>query len=320
MATSRIPRILSTFNRCTRRWVPAPAGLPTAGQDLINLKLATWNIDAFSPRPVARASAIIDKLLKSPQTTSDVLFLQEVSPAVRVHLLNDARIRAGFFVTDAEDDKSLSNVPFTTMTFLSKGRFSFFTPRNDHTARAVTRFKFPSKYGRDALCTDICLPLSNPRSLATTQQVRLINVHLDSLTSTLHYRQEQMRIVRNILGPANDKQEEGHRNLGLIAGDFNAICKEDQYLILNNGLTDAWVSLYGNGIANSDGWSWGYEKRQNNFVPKRLDRIAITERLEPVEMYVMHPGTIAVPKPGGEGDAEVRWSDHAGLSCRFKIE
>ena len=262
----------------------------------------------------------MNRLLKSPQATSDILFLQEVRPGVRVHLLNDARIRAGFFVTDAEDGSSFNNVPFTTMTLLSKASFSSFTPRNDYTATSVNRFKFPSRYKRDALCTDICVPLSNPGSFATTKLLSFVNVHLDSLASTLPYRGEQMRIVRNIVGPTNDQQEQENLKLGLIAEDFNAVCKEDQELIRNNGLVDAWISLYGTGTDKFDPWTWGCQNLQNNFVPKRLDRIAMTEGLEAVDMYVMHPGTIAVPRPGGEADGEVRWSDHAGLNCRFSIK
>lgn len=126
-----------------------------------------------------------------------------------------------------------------------------------------------------------------------------------------------METVRNILVPTNDQLGDGQRNLGLVAGDFNAVCRDDQGLIAKNGLVDAWVSLYGNGAAKSEGWIWGYEKRQNRFIPRRLDRIAMTGGLQPIGMDVIYPGTIAIPKPGEERDADVRWSDHAGLTCRI---
>ncbi|KAH8887237.1 hypothetical protein GQ53DRAFT_656584 [Thozetella sp. PMI_491] len=314
MAIPRISRILSTFSPCTRRWVPTPPGLPTANKNLTNLSLSTWNIDAFSPRPVARASAIIDRLLTCPSTTSDIIFLQEVNREVRSYLLCDARIRAGFFTTDAENEIAFNAVPFTTMTLLSKACFTSFTTRDDAIATPVTRFKFPSQYGRDALCIDVSLPLPKSRSILPIQQqswqcLRLINLHLGSLASILHYRKEQMRIVGSILC----------RSVGPIDGDCNAISQDDQELIARNGLVDKWVHLYGNNTARSGGWTWGYEKRRDNLPPGRLDRVAMTEGLEPIEMHIIHPGSIRIPKPGKERDIEIRWSDHAGLNCRFQV-
>ncbi|PTB57197.1 hypothetical protein M431DRAFT_518884 [Trichoderma harzianum CBS 226.95] len=310
MVIPRISRILSTFSPYARRWVPTPPGLPTVNQNLTSLCLSTWNIDAFSPRPVARASAIIGRLLTDPSATGDIIFLQEVSREVRDYLLYDDRIRAGFFITDTEDEIAFNAVPFATITLVSKACFTSFTPKNDIIVTSM-----------DALCTDVILP--RPKSILPTQQrwqhLRLINVHLDSLASTLHYRKEQMRIVGNILCPTDDQKENGQRSLGLIAGDFNAISQDDQELVARNGLVDAWVRLYGNNTAKSGGWTWGYEKRQNNLMPRRLDRVAMTEGLEPIDMYTTYPGVIAIPKPGKERDSEVRWSDHAGLNCSFRI-
>ncbi|KAK0767236.1 hypothetical protein N5P37_000970 [Trichoderma harzianum] len=294
-----------TFSPYARRWVPTPPGLPTVNQNLTSLCLSTWNIDAFSPRPVARASAIIGRLLTDPSATGDIIFLQEVSREVRDYLLYDDRIRAGFFITDTEDEIAFNAVPFATITLVSKACFTSFTPKNDIIVTSM----------------DVILP--RPKSILPTQQrwqhLRLINVHLDSLASTLHYRKEQMRIVGNILCPTDDQKENGQRSLGLIAGDFNAISQDDQELVARNGLVDAWVRLYGNNTAKSGGWTWGYEKRQNNLMPRRLDRVAMTEGLEPIDMYTTYPGVIAIPKPGKERDSEVRWSDHAGLNCSFRI-
>ncbi len=326
MATPKISRILSTFSSCTRRWVPTPPGLPTVSQNLTNISLSTWNINAFSPRPVARTSAMIDHLLTRPSTTCDIIFLQEVSREVRAYLLCNVHIRAGFFITDAEDEIALNGVPFTTMTLLSKAWFTSFTARGNTPATPVTRFKFPSQYGRDALCTDVSLPLPKsgpllPEQQQTWQRLRLLNLHLDSLASTLHYRKEQMSIVGRILRRGNDEREDGQRSIGLMAGDCNAISQEDQELIPKNGLIDAWSQLHGNDTAKSEGWTWrdGNEKRRDKLPLGRLDRVATTAGLEPIEMHIIHPGTIKVPRPGREGDGEVRWSDHAGLNCRFQI-
>jgi len=51
-------------------------------------------------------------LLRHGQLILDhVLFLQEVTLDVRASLLNDARVRAAFLVTDAEDQTSFVGVP-----------------------------------------------------------------------------------------------------------------------------------------------------------------------------------------------------------------
>ena len=66
---------------------------------------------------------------------------------------------------------------------------------------------------------------------------RLINVHLDSLGDKLHYRVRQMNILADIL------REPGCGG-GIIAGDFNAICPEDDGLIGKNKLVDPWVVIH----------------------------------------------------------------------------
>lgn len=39
---------------------------------------------------------------------------------------------------------------------------------------------------------------------------------------------------------------------------------------------------------------------------KRPDHIAMTEGLEPLEILVLRPGIITVPKPGQKRDGEIR--------------
>lgn len=51
-------------------------------------------------------------------------FLQEVTSNVRAFLLDDARVRAAFLETDAEDQTSFENVPFATMMLLSSVPFA----------------------------------------------------------------------------------------------------------------------------------------------------------------------------------------------------
>jgi tyrosyl-DNA phosphodiesterase 2 len=88
MITNRLSRTLSAFNRSTRRWEPIP--LPNVQSQVTQrLSLTSWNIDAFSPRPVSRAKLILSHILEEPKSP-DILFLQEVTPEVRASLLDDA--------------------------------------------------------------------------------------------------------------------------------------------------------------------------------------------------------------------------------------
>ncbi|KAH8997848.1 Endonuclease/exonuclease/phosphatase [Lactarius hatsudake] len=311
MATNRLWRTLSAFNPSTRMWAPVHSR-NAQSQVTQRLSLTSWNIDAFSSRAVSRAKLILGHIFEGPKS-SDIIFLQEVTPDVRASLLDDARVRAAFLVTDAEDPTSFEKVPFATMTLLSSARFASsldsqkegdgIEAREKLMLGRVSRVTLPSKYGRDALCVDI-MPPTTPGTV-----FRLINVHLDSLGDTLHFRAQQMEILADLL------REPGCGG-GLIAGDFNAISPEDDGLVDKNNLVDAWVALHGR--ANPDGATWGVGvERRDGLGPGRLDKVA-TMGLKAKEMEVLHPGPIEVPRPG-ENPVEIPWSDHCGLRCTFTI-
>ena len=325
MVTNRLWRALSAFNRSTRRWETIPLrnvqsqvtkrlSLTSRSIDTWTqgLSLISWNIDAFSPRPVSRAKLILSHILAEPKYP-DILFLQEVTREVRASLLDDARVRATFLVTDAEDQTSFEDVPFATMTLLSNACFTsgLYSQKEGDGIEGgekfmlgrVSRVILPSKYKRDALYVDI-VPPTRPSTV-----FRLINVHLDSLWHTLHYRAQQMEILANIL------REPGCSG-GIIAGDFNAISPEDAGLVDKNELIDAWVALHGR--ADSDGATWGVGvERQDGLGRGRLDKVAMMG-LKAKEMEVLCPGSIEVPRPG-ERSVEIPWSDHSGLRCTFTI-
>jgi len=118
---------------------------------------------------------------------------------------------------------------------------------------------------------------------------RLVNVHLDSLGDTLHYRARQMEILANVL------REPGCSG-GIIAGDFNAISPGDDGLVDKNELVDMWVALHGS--SDPDGATWGVGvERRDGLGPGRLDNVAMMG-LKAKEMKVLRPGPIEVPKPG----------------------
>jgi tyrosyl-DNA phosphodiesterase 2 len=311
MATNRLWRTLSAFDSSTRMWVPV-SSRNAQSQVIQRLSLTSWNIDGFSSRAVSRAKLILGHILEGPKSP-DIIFLQEVTPNVCTSLLDDARVRAAFLATDAEDQTSFEKVPFATMTLLSRARFAsdLDSPKEGVGIEGggkfmlgrVSRVTLPSKYERDALCVDI-IPPTAPGTV-----FRLINVHLDSLWDTLHYRAQQLEILANVL------REPGCGG-GIIAGDFNAISPEDDGLVNKAKLVDAWVALHGK--ADPDGATWGVGvERRDGLGWGRLDKVAMMG-LKATEIEVLRPGLIEVPRPG-EKPVEIPWSDHCGLRCTFTI-
>ncbi|KAJ4259656.1 hypothetical protein NW762_007586 [Fusarium torreyae] len=181
------------------------------------------------------------------------------------------------------------------MMLLSKDRFT------SSNLGPSWRVKFPSRFGRDALCCDIFVPsLSSPADTSTkTSQLRLINVHLDSLPIQPSKRPEQLSTVAGLLREAGQ---------GLVAGDFNPVLPEDDSLVQGNGLVDAWVELHN----SQPGFTWGVDGKQK-FPAGRLDKVAMLG-LRPVNIEVLHPDTVF-----GEDGRTVPWSDHSGLKCTFNL-
>ena len=243
----------------------------------------------------------------------DIVFLQEVASNARTSFLSNPRVRDGFFVTDAEDETSFDDVPFATVTLLSRARFASGLDSRKGSNETegerktllgpVFRVTLPSEYRRDALCVDIVSPTSPGTVL------RLINVHLDSLGHTLPNRVKQIKILAGILS------EPGCSG-GIIAGDFNAISPEDERLIGGNKLVDGWVALHGKTGPSGATWGVGIQCH-DGLQPGRLDRVA-TMNLKTTEMEVLRPGSITVPRPGKE-DVVIPLSDHCGLRCVFTI-
>lgn len=273
--------------------------------------MTSWNMDALSSRPVARARHLLSHIFDG-QRSSDIIFLQEVNLDVRASILNDPRVRSAFLTTDAEDQTAFEGVPFATMTLLSSARFAS-SPDSQKEGETeggeklelgrVFRVTLPSKYGRDGLCVEIVPPTAPDRVL------RLINVHLDTFWDMLPYRAQQLEMLTDVL------REPGCSG-GIIAGDFNAVTTEDQELLTKNGLVDTWLALHGTGNHDEATWGVGVERRDGRG-PRRLDKVAMVG-LEAHKMEVLRPGFIELPIPGGES-IDSPWSDHCGLRCTFTI-
>jgi len=272
-------------------------------------------LDAFSSRPIARAKLLLDDILKESKPP-DIIFLQEVTSAVHTSILGNPKVREAFLVTDAEDRTSFEGVPFANMTLLSRERFAFAFDLESQKQEdeveggvkfmlgPVSRITLPSKYGRCALSVDIIPPFTT-----TSTTYRLVNVHLDSLGDTLHYRTEQLEILANLL------RKPGCGG-GLIAGDFNAISSEDHALLDKNRLVDAWVALHGG--KGFDGATWGVDRERNpRLGPGRLDKVAMLG-VQAKVIEILRLGLIEVPKPGEPSDY-IPCSDHHGLRLTFTV-
>ena len=314
------------FDDAKERWGPIDAARTTsslgdrqktAGQDPQSLVLVTWNVDSSLPLPTSRISAIISRIL-SLTPAVDIIFLQEVSRAALSVMLNDVRIRQHWFSSEV-DTPNWRGHSFASMTLLSKERFAY--PKESSeipTLGPVWRVKYPSRFGREALCCDIFVPSPSPALGNPNARFRLVNVHLDSLPVHPSCRPRQISIIASILCSAGR---------GVVAGDFNPVLPEDETLVQDNGLVDAWVELR----SSEPGFTWGIDGKQH-FPPNRLDKVA-TVGLKAQDIEVLHPESITRPgklervksaedPPSHEQEHDVDelvpWSDHSGLRCSFK--
>ncbi|KAJ5700872.1 Endonuclease/exonuclease/phosphatase [Penicillium malachiteum] len=275
-------------------------------RDTSNLTLVTWNIDAGAPRTRERTTEIIN-FITSRDPKVDIILLQEVSKSALRYILEDERIRESW-ISSEPGDSAWGSRPFSTMTLLSKSRF---TLRSDSAIRSIARglvwrVNYPSRFGRDALCCDLILPPRGPGQSGT--RIRLANVHLDSLPIEPSYRPAQLSTVSSFLESAG---------CGLIAGDFNPVLPEDAILVESNGLTDAWKALH----PNDPGFTWGVDGKQR-FPPSRLDKVAFLG-LAPHSIEVLEPQILSTSdQPEHENpdpQEELLWSDHHGLLCSFNL-
>lgn len=294
------------FIPSTQTWSPVSTSEPPRqaselGRNLDpKFRIVTWNVDAGAHFSDSRLEAIVSHILGLKPAT-DIIFFQEVSKPALLHLLKDARIRESWFSTEA-DTTSWGGHIFATMMLVSKARFGPSDGSMPVSALgSVWRVKFPSRFGRDALCSDIFISSSSTDAPSQISRLRLINVHLDSLAIEPSRRPTQLSITAEMLREAAK---------GLIAGDFNPVLPEDNTLVAENGLVDAWTKVHD----SEPGFTWGVDGKQA-FPPGRLDKIAMLG-LQPHEIEVMHPGLI---KKDEFGVGQVPWSDHSGLRCTFEV-
>ena len=321
------------FDKSTGKWAPIqPSPLnaqrlgetaPTISQTP-NLQLLTWNIDAFGDRHESRMEGLLSKLqqMLTGDDGPDIVFFQEVSRKALAYLLQNVWARE-LWISSEADETNWADVPFATMTLLSRSRFS--VPSSNHGSEPastwspiaavssglfclgpVWRVKYPSRFNRDALCCDIFWK--------GTSRIRLINVHLDSLPIQPNQRPRQVAIAADLLRTAGVGR-------GVIAGDWNPVTEEDMALAQKNNLIDAWEYLH----PGESGFTWGLDGKGDPFPAGRLDRVAVLG-VRLIGIRVIHPETLPTATDskwegiaGDSREEEVSWSDHSGLVCSFAI-
>ena len=264
-----------------------------------SFRLVSWNVNADAPLPKSRMSALL-QVIKTTGA-ADVVFLQEVSTEGLAALLEDSWIQQNWYMSDV-DTSAFGNQKFISITLVSR----LWVTTDGSQLGAIWRVALPSRFGRDALYCDLILNSSSKQmSGKEPTRVRLINVHLDSLPINPSMRPRQVSICASYLRAAGR---------GIIAGDFNCILPEDDDLVSNNGLADAWAELH----PNDSGHTWGVYGEQS-FPPNRLDKVALFN-LNPSAMRVLQ--TSEMESYGAEMSADVaeqgsnaHFSDHLGLWC-----
>lgn len=276
-----------------------------------DLQLLTWNIDAFGDRHESRTEEILSNVRQMVADGSgpDIIFFQEVSKKALAYLLRSDWIR-DHWVSSEADETNWADVPFASMTLLSRSRFNSgsgpesasspptaaTTSTGSFSLGSVWRTKYPSRFKRDALCCDILWD--------RTTRIRLVNVHLDSLPIQPNLRPQQVAIAAGLLRTPGVGR-------GVIGGDWNPVTEQDLQLVQENGLVDAWEYLH----PGEDGFTWGLNGQGEPFPPGRLDKIAVLG-LELKSIKVVRPGALQTADDS-EDDTRVPCSDHSGLMCSF---
>lgn len=149
---------------------------------------------------------------------------------------------------------------------------------------AVYRVPFESQMHRDGLFVDLSMPQHGGTSSDASKNIRLCNVHLESLAFEPPLRPGQMKVVGEHL-------HEHGASAGLMAGDTNAIQDFDKTLAAENNLQDVYLSLDaadGGGVEDAEeGNTWGYQSKRDvrdKYPPRRMDKMFWCGDLRPVKL------------------------------------
>ncbi|PBK84713.1 hypothetical protein ARMGADRAFT_943131 [Armillaria gallica] len=267
---------------------PVPRALPDLPS---TMTIISWNVNFMAP-VVERLRCALEHMrcivLQSPSLYPHpcCILLQEVTGPGFQTLLSTDWIQTYFSVipqSEATDENGYGCVTLISNNIPLIGAWSL---------------PFPSEMRRSAILTDL-LFASGPG--LPPVNVRLANVHLESLSSGARARAVQLNLTAERLRDVGV-------DFGIVGGDMNAISDSDRALPEACGLVDSWKG------ADSDesGFTWGYQPT-SRFLPGRLDKICHTQSFN-FTLDVPRRVGVNLKTPTG------RWvSDHYGLATDFRI-
>lgn len=262
------------------------------------LKVASWNLDWFSPGPAVRASAALAHLMdifgESPG--HHVVMLQEVCDESLQAILDNTWVRRNFVLSNINPPETLwkdicgESFILKQKKWQAAGYFTLMMISKTLPISNCFRVPFITSMGRDALVVDI--PILHSGGLSNANgSLRLCTTHLESLWGGGGYRHGQLALISSLLkgasGPVNTVIG------GMVGGDMNAIDRSEHDYPKATGvdLNDVWEDVpapsrpvrkpfqkdlsYGRARGNT----WGYQssKKQGG---KRMDKFLYTGSIE----------------------------------------
>ncbi|KAK0451706.1 Endonuclease/exonuclease/phosphatase [Armillaria borealis] len=267
---------------------PVPRVLPDLPS---TMTIISWNVNFMAP-VVERLRCALEHMrcivLQSPSLYPHpcCILLQEVTGPGFQTVLSTDWIQTYFSVipqSEATDENGYGCVTLISNNIPLIGAWSL---------------PFPSEMSRSAILTDLLFASGPGRPPVN---VRLANVHLESLSSGAGARAVQLNLTAERLRDVGV-------DFGIVGGDMNAISDSDVALPEACGLVDSWKG------ANYDesGFTWGYQPT-SRFLPGRLDKICHTPSFN-FTLDVPHRIGVNLKTPTG------RWvSDHYGLATDLRI-
>ncbi|KAF8183948.1 hypothetical protein BJ912DRAFT_975663 [Pholiota molesta] len=250
------------------------------------VRIISWNVDMSSQHHEERMHAALRHLEEEVLNCKDgeapepcCILLQEVRDMVLPFLLKDPWVRRWFVVTPFTKDKWPEAAFYGNLTLVSRTL--------DIAESHILHYGFTNMQ-RTAVC--VKLKLNYPGS----QDKAVVAVQLEMCSRFLR--------LEGVNG-------------GVIAGDMNAISKDDATIGKNVGLRDSWRKG-----DDEKGYTWGYQGQNDGgrHPPNRLDKIYY---LAGMGYKVEEPRRIGMGLKIKEGTPQAMWvSDHYGLDTVLRIK
>lgn len=267
------------------------------------VRIICWNVDMVSQHLEERLHAALRHIEEEVLNCKDgeapepcCILLQEVRDTVLPFLLKDPWVRRWFMVTPFTKDKWPEAAFYGNITLVSRTL--------DIAESHILQYGFTNMQ-RTAVCVKLKLNYPGSQDKAI---VAVVNTHLESMPTGAAARPKQLEMCSRFL------RLEGVSG-GVIAGDMNAISKDDSTIGKNVGLRDSWRKG-----DDEKGHTWGYQGQNDGgrHPPNRLDKIYY---LAGMGYKVEEPRRIGMGLKIREGTSQAMWvSDHYGLDTVLRIK